>query len=119
MKYFVLLNLVLPALVQSHSGSYNDFPFDKCSIEKKSCEIHKDNLIGSFAITDLEECQQRCGSFENCRYFSQFGAENIPFSNYCMLFSNCSILEHCGDNCYTEDKVHVEEILRAKEATIF
>ena len=104
MNYFVILNLVLP-LVQSHSGFYDDFSFDKCSIEKKSCEIHKDNLIGSFVVADLEECQQRCGSLENCRYFSQFGAENIPFSNYCILFSNCSILEHCGDNCYTEDKL--------------
>ena len=64
MNYFVLLILVFP-LVQSHSGSYKDFLFDKCSIEKKSCEIHKDNLIGSFVVTNLEEYQQRFGSLEN------------------------------------------------------
>ena len=97
MKYFALLNLVFP-LVHSHSGSYNDLSLDKCSFEKKSCEIHKENLIESFAATDREECRQRCGGLENCQYFSHFGAKSFPFSNYCMLFSSCSILEDCGDN---------------------
>ena len=104
MKYFALLNLVLH-LAYSQSGSYHDFAFDKCSIKKKSCEIHEDNLIESFAVADLEECLQRCGGLENCQYFSYFGADNFPFSNRCILFSNCSILNDCGDDCYTEDQL--------------
>ena len=102
--YFVLLNLVLP-LVQSHSESYDDLPFDKCSIEKKSCEIHEDNLIESFAVSNREECWQRCGDLENCQYFSHFGAYSFPFSKYCLLFSSCSALKECGRDCYTEDRL--------------
>ena len=104
MKYFVLLNLVFH-LVHSHSGSHDDFPFDKCSIEKKSCKIYEDNLIESFSIADREECRQRCGALENCQYFSHFGAKSFPFSNYCVLFSSCSALKDCGEDCYTEDRL--------------
>ena len=102
MKYFALLNLVLP-LIYSHSG--NDFPFDKCSIEKKSCAIHADNLIESIAVADLEECRQICGGLENCQYVSHFGAKSFPFSNFCLLFSSCSALKECGEDCYTEDRL--------------
>ena len=101
---FVVLNLVFP-LVRSHSESHNDFPFDTCSIEKKSCEIHEDNLIESFTVTDLEECRQLCGYLENCQYFSHFGEDNFPFSNLCILFSSCPVLYDCGEDCYTEDRL--------------
>ena len=103
-SFFVFLNLVFP-LVHSHPESYSDFPFDTCSIEKKSCEIHEDSLIESFTVTDLEECRQLCGYLENCQYFSHFGADNFPLSDHCILFSSCSILEDCGTDCYTEDRL--------------
>ena len=102
-SFFVLLNLVFP-LVHSHSESYADFPFDTCSIENKSCEIHSDSFIESFTVNDLEECRQLCEYSENCQYFSHFGANNFPLSNHCILFSNCLVLEDCGD-CYTEDRL--------------
>ena len=99
---FVFLTIVFP-LVNSYSS--NDFPIDTCSIEKESCEIHKDNLIESFIATDEDECRQRCGQYLDCQYFSYFGMNNFPTFNYCMLFSSCSVLEYCGEDCYTEDKL--------------
>ena len=65
-SFFVLLNLVFP-FVHSHSESYADFPFDTCSIENKSCEIHSDSFIESFTVNDLEECRQLCEYSENCQ----------------------------------------------------
>ena len=103
--FFVLLTLAFP-LVHSHSESFNNFQFDTCSIEKKFCRIDEENLIEIIIeITDLEECRERCGDVENCQYFSHFGANSFPFSDYCALFSSCSLLEDCGEDCYTEDKL--------------
>ena len=102
--FFLFLNIVFP-WVLSHSESYNNYSIDTCSIEKNSCEIHDENFIESFANTDLVECRQLCGYLENCNYFSHFGSNNFPTSNFCMLFSSCSVLEHCGQDCYTEDKL--------------
>ena len=101
---FALLNFVFH-LVHSHSESCKSVSFDTCSIEERSCVIHEDSLIESFAVTDLEECRQRCGGLGNCQYFSYFGAGSFPFSNYCMLFSSCSTLDYCGKDCYTEDRL--------------
>ena len=102
--FFLFLNIVFP-WVLSHSESYNNHSIDTCSIENNSCEIHDENFIESFANTDLVECRQLCGYLENCNYFSHFGSNNFPTSNFCMLFSSCSVLEHCGQDCYTEDKL--------------
>ena len=96
---FALLNFVFH-LVHIHLVSCS-----LCSIEERSCVIQEDNLIESFAVTDLEECRQRCGGLESCQYFSHFGAGSFPFSNYCMLFSSCFTLDFCGEDCYTEDKI--------------
>ena len=104
-SFLGLLTLVFP-LVHSHSEAYNDFPLDTCSVEKKFCKINEDNLIEIIIeITDLEECRERCGDVENCQYFSHFGANSFPFSDYCALYSSCSLLEDCGEDCYTEDKL--------------
>ena len=93
-------------MVHSHSESYNDFPLDTCSVEKKFCKVNEDNLIEIIIeITDLEECRQRCGDVENCQYFSHFGVNSFPFSDYCALYSSCSLLEDCGEDCYTEDEL--------------
>ena len=102
--FFLFLNIGFPWGL-SHSEAYNDYFIDTCSIENNSCEIHDENLIESFANTDLEECRELCGYLENCNYFSHFGSDNFPTSNFCMLFSSCSVLEHCGQDCYTEDKL--------------
>ena len=101
---FALLNFVFH-LVHSHSESCKSVSFDTCSIEERSCVIHEDSLIESLAVTDLDECRQRCGGLENCQYFSHFGAGSFPFSDYCILFSSCSTLDYCGKDCYTEDKL--------------
>ena len=104
-SFFVLLTLVFP-LVYSHSESINDFQFDMCSIEKKFCTIDEENLIEVIiAITDLEECRERCEDVENCQYFSHFGANSFPFSDYCALYSSCTLLEDCGEDCHTEDRL--------------
>lgn len=114
--FFVLLiNLFFP-LVHSHSN--NDFPLDTCSIEKRSCEIHKDNLIETFTVNTKDECRQRCEYLENCQYLSYFGTNNFPVVNYCMLFSNCSILEYCGEDCYTEDIIFCDSCGRNFESTL-
>ena len=96
---FALLNFVFH-LVHSHSESCKSVYFDTCSIEERSCVIHEDSLIESLAVTDLEECRQRCGALENCQYFSHFGANSFPFSDTCILFSSCEELNECPD-CMT------------------
>ena len=101
--FFVLLINLPFHLVNSHSN--NDFHMNTCSIEKRSCKIHRDNLIESFTVNSENECRQQCGHLENCQYFSYFGTNNFLAVNYCMLFSSCSILEYCGEDCYTEDKL--------------
>ena len=101
---FALLKFVFH-LVHSHSESCKSVSFDTCSIEERSCVLHEDSLIESLAVTDVEECRQRCGGLENCQYFSHFGAGSFPFSDYCTLFSSCSTLDYCGKDCYTEDRL--------------
>ena len=102
---FVLLPLLFHRSVHGLiQESYNNIPFDTCSIKEKSCEIHEENLISSVSVPDVDECRQFCVHLENCQYFSYLGPNNYPLKNYCLLFSSCQVLENCND-CHTEDKL--------------
>ena len=90
-------------LGQGFLEPFENSPIDACSVEKRSCEI-RDNLIDTISGIQVEECRQLCLDRSGCKYFSHFGPNNYPISNYCMLFSTCPVLENCED-CYTEDKL--------------
>ena len=90
-------------LAQGFLETFENSAVDTCSVEKRSCEIHN-NLIDTINGIQVEECRQLCFDSTYCKYFSHFGPNNYPISNYCMLFSTCSVLENCED-CYTEDKL--------------
>ena len=104
----ITLSLVLIVfkflLVCGLQEPYRNSIVDTCSIEKKSCQLHNDNLIDSISAIDVAECRQLCFDFDFCKFFSHFGPNNYPISDYCMLFSSCAVLEDCND-CYTEDKL--------------
>ena len=90
-------------LAQGLLEPFENSPIDTCSVEKRSCEI-RDNLIDTISGIKVEECRQLCFDMSGCKYFSHFGPNNYPISDYCMLFSTCPVLENCED-CYTEDKL--------------
>ena len=102
---FLLIQLTFQFhLAYGFLESFENSPLETCSVEKKSCQIHEDNLMNSLSGIEVEECRQLCFDLDDCKYFSHFGPKNYPIKNYCMLYSSCSILENCED-CYTEDKL--------------
>ena len=102
---FLLIQLTFQFyLVYGFLEPFENSSLDTCSVEKRSCQIHEDNLMNSLSGIEVEECRQPCFDLNDCKYFSYFGPENYPLKNYCMLYSSCSLLESCED-CYTEDKL--------------
>ena len=96
--------LVTVVFLFDFTQAFENSAVDTCSVEKRTCEIQEDNLISSISAIEVEECRQLCFDLDYCKYFSHFGLNNYPISNYCMLFSSCPVLENCED-CYTEDKL--------------
>ena len=91
-------------LVNGFHQPKENFPVDTCSVIKRSCQIHEDNLLTSVIAIEVDECRERCNKYYNCNYFSHFGPDNYPINNYCMLFSSCPALEDC-DDCSTEKEL--------------
>ena len=91
---FLLIQLTFQFyLVYGFLEPFENSSLDTCSVEKRSCQIHEDNLMNSLSGIEVEECRQLCFDLNDCKYFSYFGPENYPLKDYCMLYSSCSLLE--------------------------
>ena len=88
---FLLIQLTFQfPLAYGFLESFENSPLGTCSVEKRSCQIHEDNLMNSLSGIEVEECRQLCFDLDDCKYFSHFGPKNYPIKNYCMLYSSCS-----------------------------
>ena len=78
-------------------------PNGECFVNNLTCEID-DNFIGIVDnIMSAEDCKQECEMNSNeCRIYSYYGGNGIPFRDTCLLFRDCLVLDPVED-CITED----------------
>ena len=90
--------LLFPVLTQAQ------LPNGACSYEDVTCAITEDNLVGLVeGVSSAGECRLICEeSSDSCEFYSYFGPTSFPFTQACLLFSNCTTLDPCNE-CSTED----------------
>ena len=79
-------------------------PNGKCSVEGMTCEFQDENLIGIIdGVTSAEECKLECeNNSTECLVYSYYGSAGAPFSDTCLLFRECQVLDPV-EECFTED----------------
>ena len=79
-------------------------PNGQCFVEEMTCQIDDTNLIGFInGVMTSDDCKQECeDSSSDCKIYSYYGQEGIPFFETCLLFNDCTILNPAVD-CVTED----------------
>jgi len=76
---------------------------ETCSVTNRDCEVNE-NLIHAFPeIYSIQECRELCKNTSRCDVYSYHGQNNFPFTNFCMTYTQCSLLNDCED-CFTEAK---------------
>ena len=97
LRVAVTLLLFLPA-----TGAV--LPNGQCSVEGMTCEFQDENLIGIIdGVMSAEECKQECkNNSTECRVYSYYGLAGAPFSDTCLLFRECQVLDPV-EECFTED----------------
>ena len=79
-------------------------PNGQCSVEDMTCEFSDSNLIGLLTgVQSAEECKTECeNNSTNCKIYSYYSQGATPFTETCLLFTDCGILDPC-ESCVTED----------------
>ena len=78
-------------------------PNGRCYVNNMTCEIDE-NFIGIVDnIVSAEECKQECeNNSSGCKVYSYYGPSGVPFTDTCLLFSDCVVLDAVED-CITEE----------------
>ena len=98
------ISLRVAAALLFLSASDAVLPNGQCSVEGMTCKFQDENLIGIIdRVMNAEECRLECeNNSTECRVYSYYGSAGVPFSNTCLLFSECQDLEPV-EECFTED----------------
>jgi len=76
---------------------------ETCSVTNRDCEVNE-NLIHAFPeIYSIQECRELCKNTSECEVISYHGQDSVPYKNFCMTYTKCSLLNDCED-CFTEAK---------------
>jgi len=76
---------------------------ETCSVTNRDCEVNE-NLIHAFPeIYSIQECRELCKNTSECEVISYHGQDSVPYKNFCMTYTQCSLLNDCED-CFTEAK---------------
>ena len=98
----ISLHVVVTLLFLSVTAAV--LPNGQCSVDGMTCEFANENLVGLIdGVMSAEECKQECeNNSTECRIYSYYGANGAPFSDSCLLFKECTVLDPV-DECFTED----------------
>ena len=98
------ISLRVAAALLFLSASDAVLPNGQCSAEGMTCKFQDENLIGIiYGVTSSEECRMECeNNSTECRVYSYYGSAGVPFSNTCLLFSECQVLDPV-EECFTEE----------------
>ena len=98
----ISLHIAVTLLFLSASNAV--LPNGQCSVEGMTCKFQDENLIGIIdGVMSAEECRLECeNNSTECRVYSYYGSAGAPFSDTCLLFSECQVLEPV-EECFTED----------------
>lgn len=70
-------------------------------VENQMCKIEENIITYVSDVSSLAECHEICHDELECAFLTYFGSNSSPFSDTCVIFSSCNILEECVD-CTTE-----------------
>lgn len=87
--------LTAAILILCPIATLGQLPNGACSSQDAACEIRDDNLVGAVGdVSDPDDCRSACqDNSTSCKYFTYFGPQSFPFTNSCLFFSSCPILD--------------------------
>ena len=87
--------LTAAILILCPIATLGQLPNGACSSQDAACEIRHDNLVGAVGdVSDPDDCRSACqDNSTSCKYFTYFGPQSFPFTNSCLFFSSCPILD--------------------------
>ena len=69
-----------------------------CVSNKTACDVSENNILDAIdSVFSAFECRKRCYDYQECAFFTYYGAESFPLRDFCMLLRTCDTTSTCED----------------------